>query len=285
MKQVVVKAGQRYNPAAVWEKVNPILIEGEMGIESDTGLFKFGDGVTPWKNLRYAGGGGSGGQVDTTLTKAGQAADAAATGKAIQEVDEKMFTGTIAEYQAAYQAGKIPIGTVVNLTDDENEGLGGVVVVTKLPLAQENYRGRAIILESNGVDTLQLCLKKSGSYNWYQTTLGDVGETGTGEEIGKTEAAGKVGTVMVVQQLPLAQSFYRGKSLVLERDGVDTLQICLKNGDNYYWYEQKTSEQGESGGDTKPALTTPVITLEDIMLETAILGSAILGQMILGKET
>jgi hypothetical protein len=115
--------------------------------------------------------------------------------------------------------------------------------------------------------------------------LGEVGETGTGEEIEKTEAAGRVGTVMVVQQLPLARSFYRGKSLVLERDGVDTLQICLKNGDNYYWYEQKTSEQGEPGEDPKPALETPVITLEDIMLETAILGSAILGQMILGKET
>jgi hypothetical protein len=105
--------------------------------------------------------------------------------------------------------------------------------------------------------------------------LGEVGETGTGEEIEKTEAAGKVGTVMVVQQLPLAQSFYRGKSLVLEKDGVDTLQICLKNGNNYYWYEQKTSEQGGSGGEVTP----------DPSVTHAILGSAILGQMILGKET
>ena len=274
MKQIVVKMGQRSNPAAVWERVNPILVEGEMGIESDTGLFKFGDGITPWNNLRYAGGGGSGGQVDTTLTKVGQAADAAATGKAIQEVDEKMFTGTIAEYQIAYRAGKIPIGTVVNLTDDNNEGLGGVVVVTKLPLAQENYRGRAIILESNGVDTLQLCLKKSGSYNWYQTTLGEVGETGTGEEIEKVEAAGRVGTVMVVQQLPLAQSFYRGKSLILEKDGADTLQICLKNGTNFYWYALQTENTG-SGGEITP----------DPSVTNAILDSTILGQVILGKET
>ena len=274
MKQLVVKAGQRYNPAAIWKKVNPVLIEGEMGIESDTGLFKFGDGKTPWNNLRYAGGGGSDGQVDTTLTKAGQAADAAATGKAIQEVDEKMFTGTIAEYQTAYRAGKIPIGTVVNLTDDDNEGLGGVVVVTKLPLAQENYRGRAIVLESNGTDSLQVCLKKSGAYNWYQASLSDTQETGTGEEIGNIVATGTVGAVMVVNSLPLAQSFYRGKSLVLEKDGADTLQICLKNGANFYWYTLQTEETG-SGGEITP----------DPSVTHAILGSAILGQMILGKET
>lgn len=283
MKQLVVKSGQRYNPSDLWKRVNPILMPGEMGIESDTGLFKFGDGKTPWNNLRYAGGGGSGGQVDTTLTQAGQAADAKATGDAIQAVDEKMFTGTIAEYQAAFKAGKIPIGTVVNLTDDDNDGLGGVVIVNKLPRAQEAYRGRAIILESNGVDTLQLCLKKSGNYNWYSTTLGDVGQTGTGSEIDNVAAAGKHGTIMVVQSLPLAQSYYRGKSLVLEKDGIDTLQICLKTGDNYYWYEQKTSDVGDSGGD-KQQLSAPVITLEDIMLDSAILGSAILGQMILGKS-
>ena len=175
MKQVVVKSGQRYNPSDLWKRVNPILIEGEMGIESDTGLFKFGDGKTPWNDLKYAGGGGNGGQVDTTLTQAGLAADAKTTGDAIQTVDKKMFTGTAAEYRAAYKAGNIPIGTVVNITDDDNEGLGGVVIVNKLPLAQETYRGRAIILESEGQDILEICLKKSEGYRWYQATVGDVG--------------------------------------------------------------------------------------------------------------
>ena len=43
-----------------WETYNPILLEGEMGIEtpdsgSGTGLvkIKFGDGITPWNNLPY----------------------------------------------------------------------------------------------------------------------------------------------------------------------------------------------------------------------------------------
>lgn len=273
MKTVIVKTGQRYNPADVWKRVNPILMEGEMGIESDTGLFKFGDGKTPWNNLRYAGGGGGGGQVDTSLTQSGVAADAAATGQAIQAVDEKMFTGTVAEYYAAFRAGKIPIGTVVNLTDDNNEGLGGPVVVSSLPKAQSNYRGRAIILEEGNSDSLQICLKKSNGYQWFSATISESGSAGSGEEIDSIVAAGAVGSVMVVNSLPLAQSFYRGKSLVLEEGDNDSLWMCLKKAGNYSWYEMLTDENGATG-DNDP----------DGALNTAILGSAILGQMILGKS-
>ena len=40
--------------AATWTSDNPILLEGEIGIESDTGLTKFGDGSTAWNSLGYA---------------------------------------------------------------------------------------------------------------------------------------------------------------------------------------------------------------------------------------
>ena len=50
----------RRSTKAEWEQYNPILLEGEMGIEvpdsgSGTGLvkIKFGDGHTPWTNLPY----------------------------------------------------------------------------------------------------------------------------------------------------------------------------------------------------------------------------------------
>ena len=36
-----------------WQNSNPILAQGELGIELDTGRFKIGDGVTPWNTLRY----------------------------------------------------------------------------------------------------------------------------------------------------------------------------------------------------------------------------------------
>ena len=44
--------------AAQWSAANPVLLAGEIGIESDTRKFKFGDGATAWNSLGYAGSGG-----------------------------------------------------------------------------------------------------------------------------------------------------------------------------------------------------------------------------------
>lgn len=38
-----------------WSTNNPVLLAGEIGIETDTKLYKFGDGVTAWNDLDYAG--------------------------------------------------------------------------------------------------------------------------------------------------------------------------------------------------------------------------------------
>lgn len=44
---------QRRGTAARWAAVNPILQEGEIGLELDTRRIKFGDGVTAWNDLEY----------------------------------------------------------------------------------------------------------------------------------------------------------------------------------------------------------------------------------------
>ena len=41
--------------AATWTSKNGVLLKGEMGVESDTGLFKFGDGTSTWSALPYSG--------------------------------------------------------------------------------------------------------------------------------------------------------------------------------------------------------------------------------------
>lgn len=51
--------------AVRWASVNPILSEGEPGLEMDTGRVKYGDGVTRWNDLPYATSGG-GETVDLT---------------------------------------------------------------------------------------------------------------------------------------------------------------------------------------------------------------------------
>jgi hypothetical protein len=51
----------RRDLAASWTSTNPVLAQGEPGFETDTGLFKIGDGVTAWMDLTYAGGNSTGG--------------------------------------------------------------------------------------------------------------------------------------------------------------------------------------------------------------------------------
>lgn len=54
----------QYRTAAQWSAADTVLLRGEIGVESDTRKFKFGDGTTSWNNLGYAQSGttdGSGG--------------------------------------------------------------------------------------------------------------------------------------------------------------------------------------------------------------------------------
>jgi len=45
----------RRGTAAEWAAANPILAQGEMGIETDSSRFKIGNGVTTWNSLAYGG--------------------------------------------------------------------------------------------------------------------------------------------------------------------------------------------------------------------------------------
>jgi hypothetical protein len=51
-----VRIKLRRDTSTNWQSVNPVLDEGELGYETDTGRFKIGDGVTDWNNLPYVVG-------------------------------------------------------------------------------------------------------------------------------------------------------------------------------------------------------------------------------------
>ena len=51
-----VRISLRNDTAANWSSKNPILSKGEMGVEINTGRFKFGDGVTAWSDIKKYGG-------------------------------------------------------------------------------------------------------------------------------------------------------------------------------------------------------------------------------------
>lgn len=72
----------RRDTAANWTRVNPVLEDGEPGLEIDTNRVKYGDGNTTWANLAYASTGG-GGTGNVTLPLGG----------AIYEVPSPTFVG------------------------------------------------------------------------------------------------------------------------------------------------------------------------------------------------
>jgi hypothetical protein len=43
----------RRGTVAAWTAANPILSEGEFGLETDTGVFKIGNGISTWNALPY----------------------------------------------------------------------------------------------------------------------------------------------------------------------------------------------------------------------------------------
>jgi len=62
---MAVQIQLRRGTASAWTAANPLLADGEMGIESDTAKFKIGDGVTYWTSLAYGGIAGTNGTNGT----------------------------------------------------------------------------------------------------------------------------------------------------------------------------------------------------------------------------
>ena len=53
---VITQIQIRRGTAASWTSTNPTLAAGELGLETDTGLWKVGNGSTAWTSLSYATG-------------------------------------------------------------------------------------------------------------------------------------------------------------------------------------------------------------------------------------
>jgi len=51
---VAVQIQFRRDTAANWTSANPVLAQGELGLETDTARYKIGDGSTAWASLSYS---------------------------------------------------------------------------------------------------------------------------------------------------------------------------------------------------------------------------------------
>lgn len=50
---MAVQIQVRRGTASDWAAANPVLLQGEPGLETDTGRLKYGDGTTAWNSLGY----------------------------------------------------------------------------------------------------------------------------------------------------------------------------------------------------------------------------------------
>lgn len=79
-KTLNTRQKQKYDTSTNWATNNPVLLAGELGIESDTNKFKIGNGTSAWNELDYVGSG----EVMLYSTT-GQNTDGAMTQKAVTD--------------------------------------------------------------------------------------------------------------------------------------------------------------------------------------------------------
>ena len=118
---MAVQIQLRRGTAAQWTASNPTLAEGEMGVETDTGQFKIGNGTSAWGDLIYGGlegpQGPSGANLTTVSTQAG----------------------------TTYSLVKADAGTLVSFTNS-----AAVTVTVPTEVSQGWASGEGVVLLQNG---------------------------------------------------------------------------------------------------------------------------------------
>jgi hypothetical protein len=145
----------RNDTAANWTATNPVLLQGEIGVETDNRRYKIGDGTTAWSSLSY--------YIEGVLAR-GQASKTTSGTIAITSADTYQSTGLTATFDSAtdYQ---VVLGT------SDTFGLKNDSGATKLFMVQASmdaYAGNnhtlGIKLAKNGVGIDQSeCRAFSGS--------------------------------------------------------------------------------------------------------------------------
>lgn len=134
-KQLDTRLVLRNDTAANWTQNNPVLLKGEIGIESDTNQIKIGDGTTTWNDLIYFAGGG--GDISDVLQNYMSKAD---------------YAGTKAGYVAkAETADKLTAPVEINGVAFDGSQSITVADNTKIPLSQKGQANGVATLDGSGL--------------------------------------------------------------------------------------------------------------------------------------
>lgn len=162
---VVTQIQVRRGTAASWASANPTLAAGEWGYETDTRLYKIGDGSTAWNSLIYL----NNLTVITTPTFTANvytlvAGDAAET----LLVSNAATAGTLRIPTNA--SVPFPIGTQINLIQT---GSGQITIQATTPATTTiNSTGATSTAPRLRVQNSSATLLKTGTDTWY--VVGDI---------------------------------------------------------------------------------------------------------------
>ena len=106
----------RRDTAANWTAYNPILLEGEPGIEIDTDQWKLGDGIHNWNALPYRGG--------ECVQQRGQSTTVAMSQKAVTDELNEIYIKNTVEFSTTYQYKALNVslkaGSIVTVLPNGN---------------------------------------------------------------------------------------------------------------------------------------------------------------------
>jgi hypothetical protein len=153
-KIISARMQQRKDTRAAWEAANPVLLDGELGLVSDDpGLYKMGDGVTPWNGLPYRGFDGSIVQETGSSTKSvmSQAAVTRELEELRQQIVEKpdgTYESGLSEGETVQDFGDIKAGTTVDaLKDKSYDQLFDAIL---FPTVNPTFAGPSVSLALDG---------------------------------------------------------------------------------------------------------------------------------------
>ena len=122
IKNIKAKFVLRNDTTVNWETKNPVLMLGEIGINTDLRQFKIGDGITAWNDLSYSG------------------ADGAAIQELIDENKDNLFQYTRTD---AAQSDTDAIAAAVG----DNEIAQGDIVVITTVIGEKTYEQSAFMFD------------------------------------------------------------------------------------------------------------------------------------------
>jgi len=165
----------RRDTAANWTSANPILANGELGLETDTGKLKVGDGTTQWASLAYY-----------TLGTVGAALYSDATANFTGDLQKSgvsvpAYSDTTANFTGALQKSGVPVAADANLNS--------FISAVDLPVADGSADQ---ILKTDGSGTLSFADASGGGSGTYSPTAGSVVWTPSFSEWMSTQGYGSV---------------------------------------------------------------------------------------------